>query len=37
MKGLDGEELSVAPGSPLRVWIPVEGPADGALVARILG
>jgi putative protease len=36
MKGLDGEELSVAPGSPLRVWIPVEGPADGALVARIL-
>jgi hypothetical protein len=26
----------VAPGSPLRVWIPLEGPVDGALIARII-
>jgi hypothetical protein len=25
----------VAPGSPLRVWIPMDGPADGALIARM--
>ncbi len=36
MKSLDGEPISVAPGSPLRVWIPLEGPVDGALIARIL-
>jgi putative protease len=36
MKSLDGEAISVAPGSPLRVWIPLDGPVDGALIARIL-
>jgi putative protease len=36
MKSLEGEPLSVAPGSPLRVWIPLEGPMDGALIARIM-
>jgi len=25
----------VASGSPLRVWIPVTGPAEGALLARV--
>jgi len=25
----------VAPGSPLRVWIPMNGPAEGALIARM--
>jgi putative protease len=35
MKNLDGEEISTASGSPLRVWIPLEAPADGALLARL--
>ena len=34
MKNLDGETISVATGSPLRVRIPLEAPADGALLAR---
>ena len=36
MRGLEGEELQVAPGSPLRVRIPLESPAEGALIARLL-
>ena len=35
MKSEKGEALEVAPGSPLRVWIPMNGPADGALIARM--
>ncbi len=35
MKNLDGEEISIAAGSPLRVWIPLDAPADGALLARL--
>ena len=35
MKNLDGEEISVASGSPLRVWIPLAAPANGALLARL--
>ena len=35
MKGLEGESIQVASGSPMRVWIPVDGPADGALLARL--
>jgi U32 family peptidase len=36
MQGAEGEPLSVAPGSPLHVWLPLEGPAEGALIARLL-
>ena len=36
MKNLEGEPISVAPGSPLRVWIPLDGPVDGALIARLM-
>ena len=36
MRGLEGEALQVASGSPLRVRIPLEGPAEGALIARLL-
>ncbi len=36
MKGDQGEPLQVAPGSPLLVWIPLAGPAEGALLARRL-
>lgn len=35
MRGLEGEELQVASGSPLRVRIPLAGPAEGALLARV--
>jgi putative protease len=35
MKNLDGQAIEVAPGNPHRVWIPVDGPAEGALVARV--
>ncbi len=35
MKNLDGEAVTVASGNPMRVWIPLEAPADGALLARI--
>ncbi|MEO5661384.1 MAG: tRNA 5-hydroxyuridine modification protein YegQ, partial [Polaromonas sp.] len=36
MKNLYGEEISVASGNPIRVWIPLDAPADGALLARLL-
>ncbi len=36
MKNAEGAEIQVAAGNPLRVWIPVDGPADKALVARRL-
>jgi putative protease len=35
MKSEKGEPLNVAAGSPLKVWIPVDGPAEGALIARM--
>ncbi len=35
MQGLDGAPLQVAAGSPLRVRIPLAGPAEGALLARV--
>jgi putative protease len=35
MKNGKGEAIDVAPGSPLKVWIPIDGPADGALIARM--
>ncbi len=36
MQGAEGEALTVAPGSPLHVWLPLEGPVEGALIARLL-
>ena len=35
MKNADGQAIEVASGSPLRVWIPMQGPAEGALIARM--
>lgn len=35
MRSLDGAPLEVAAGSPLRVRIPLDGPADGAMLARL--
>ena len=36
MKNTEGAQIDVAAGNPLRVWIPVDGPAEHALVARLL-
>ncbi|MET4576117.1 prephenate-dependent tRNA uridine(34) hydroxylase TrhP [Ottowia thiooxydans] len=35
MKGLDGTPMEVAVGNPVRVLIPVTGPADSALIAKL--
>jgi putative protease len=35
MKNLDGQSISTASGSPLKVWIPMQGPAEGALLAKL--
>ena len=31
-----GEPVQVAPGDPVRVWIPLGAPAEGGLIARLL-
>jgi putative protease len=36
MFNLDGESVEVAQGNPVRVRIPLEGPVEGALIARLL-
>ena len=36
MQGAEGQPLDVAPGSPLHVWLPLDGPTHGALIARRL-
>ncbi|MBD3892881.1 tRNA 5-hydroxyuridine modification protein YegQ [Hydrogenophaga sp.] len=36
MHNPDGQPIAVAAGSPLRVWLPLPGPSDGALLARLL-
>ncbi|MCX7265906.1 MAG: tRNA 5-hydroxyuridine modification protein YegQ [Burkholderiales bacterium] len=35
MKNENGQTITVAPGSPLKVWIPLQGPVEGALLARM--
>ena len=36
MFNLEGAPVQVAQGSPVRVRIPLEAPAEGALIARLL-
>jgi U32 family peptidase len=36
MTNLDGLAVQVANGSPMRVWVPLGAPCDGALLARLL-
>ncbi|MDO5626413.1 MAG: tRNA 5-hydroxyuridine modification protein YegQ [Pseudomonadota bacterium] len=36
MKNAQGQPIDVAPGNPLRVWIPHEGPPGPALIARLV-
>jgi putative protease len=35
MKNADGQPITVAAGNPLRVWIPVDGLDERALIARL--
>ena len=35
MHNTEGQPIEVAQGNPLKVWIPLEGPAEGALIARM--
>ena len=35
MKNERGEAITVATGSPMKVWVPLHGPAHGALLARM--
>ncbi|ARU04672.1 U32 family peptidase [Comamonas serinivorans] len=36
MHNADGQSVDVAPGNPHRVWLPIPGPTQGALIARLL-
>ena len=36
MQNQDGEAIDVAQGSPIKVWVPLAAPAEGALIARML-
>ncbi|GAA6141828.1 tRNA 5-hydroxyuridine modification protein YegQ [Hydrogenophaga sp. 5NK40-0174] len=36
MQNLDGQPIDVAQGSPVHVWVPLETPSEGALLARLL-
>nr|WP_286180486.1 tRNA 5-hydroxyuridine modification protein YegQ [Leptothrix sp. C29] len=36
MTSLEGAPVEVASGSPVRVWVPLAGPSEGALIARML-
>ena len=35
MKDKNGASIEVAAGSPTHVWIPVDGPVEGGLLARM--
>jgi putative protease len=35
MRNQDGEAITVAQGSPIRVWVPLAAPVEGALIARL--
>ena len=36
MKNAEGQSIDVAAGNPLRVWIPIDGPAEQGLIARLV-
>jgi len=36
MQDGNGQPIEVAAGNPLRVWVPLGAPADGALLARLV-
>ena len=36
MRNQDGDAIEVAQGSPIRVWVPLGAPTEGALIARLI-
>ena len=36
MRNQDGQVIEVAQGSPIRVWVPLGAPTEGALIARLI-
>ncbi|PKO78205.1 MAG: U32 family peptidase, partial [Betaproteobacteria bacterium HGW-Betaproteobacteria-15] len=36
MRNQDGAAIEVAQGSPIRVWVPLGAPTEGALIARLI-
>jgi hypothetical protein len=36
MQNEKGQAITVAPGNPHRVWVDLQGAADGALIAKLL-
>jgi putative protease len=36
MHNTEGQAIEVAQGNPVRVWLPLEGPSEGALIARLM-
>jgi len=36
MHDAEGQAITVASGSPLRVWVPLPAPCDGALITRLI-
>jgi len=36
MHNQDGATIEVAQGSPIRVWVPLGAPSEGALIARLI-
>ncbi len=36
MHNSEGQAIDVAQGNPVRVWLPLDGPSEGALIARLV-
>jgi putative protease len=36
MHNTEGQAIEVAQGNPVRVWLPLDGPSEGALIARLV-
>ncbi len=36
MHNSEGQSIDVAQGNPVRVWLPLDGPSEGALIARLV-
>jgi putative protease len=36
MHNSEGQAIEVAQGNPVRVWLPLDGPSEGALIARLV-
>jgi putative protease len=36
MRNQEGETITVAQGSPIKIWVPLAAPSEGALIARLI-